>query len=121
MSKELHHIKKAQKEALLLRELSQLFLQITLDDSRFEGVSINRVELSRDKSTCTIYFYSSGGLERFEEIRPILVLYKASMRKALSQQIPGRYVPNLFFKFDENFDKQMRLETILNAVKPEEE
>lgn len=120
MNKQLQHIKKAQKEALLLKELSQLFLHITLDDSRLEGVTITRVELSRDKSVCNVFFYSPDGLDKFEEVRATLVLYKPSLRKALSQQIPGRYVPNLVFKYDEKFDKQMRLETILNQVKQEE-
>lgn len=120
MNKQLPHIKKAQKEALLLKELSQLLLQIALDDSRLEGVFITHAELSSDKSVCNVYFYTAQGFDHFQEIRSILILYKPSMRKALAHQIPSRYVPNLVFKFDDKFEKQMKLEKIFNDIKSEE-
>lgn len=120
MNKQLPHIKKAQKEALLLKELSQLFLQISLEDPRLEGAFITHVELSDNKSVCNIYFYIQGGLEKFEPIRSTLILYKPSMRKALAQRIPSRRVPEIFFKYDDKFEKQMKLETLLNNIQSEE-
>jgi ribosome-binding factor A len=120
MDKNLHQIKRAQKEALLLRELSQLFLQISLDDPRLHGVTITRVDLSRDKAVCDMYFYIPGGLEAFDPIRSVLILYKPSLRKAIAQRIPSRHVPNLLFKYDDKFEKQMKLENALAQIKSEE-
>lgn len=121
MYKQLPQIKKAQKEALLLKELSQLFLQIALDDSRLSGTFITHVELSPNKSVCTVYFYIPGGLAAFDPIRSALVLYKPSMRKALAQRVPSRHVPDIVFKYDDKFEKQMKLENLFNEIKSEEE
>jgi|SRR5271154_477966 len=120
MNNQIPHIKKAQKEALLLKELSQLFHQAAYDDSRLMGATITRVELSPNKSVCDIYFYIPGGLAAFEPIKSILILYKPSMRKALAQRIPSRHVPDIVFKYDEKFEKQQKLENLFNEIKSEE-
>ena len=36
-------IKRAQKESLLLREISNMFHSISMDDSRLAGLFVNRV------------------------------------------------------------------------------
>lgn len=110
------NIKRSQKEALLLREISKMFHAITLDDDRLTGLFINRVELSADKSWCTILFYTPDGYDFFKEKLEILKLYKPSMRKSLTQSISSRYVPNLRFQYDSQFEKQQKLESILDKV-----
>lgn len=113
-------IKKAQKEALLLREISQLFHQIMLDDSRITDLFINRVQLSPDKGMCTVFFYSPLGREHFEKIMPLLILYKPSLRTAIAHKIQSRYTPEIKFRFDDQFEKQQRIETLLEKIKTEE-
>ncbi len=103
-------IKRAQKESLLLREVSKMFHTITMEDSRLLGLFVNRVELSTDKGWCTIFFYTVDGFEKYSEQFEILKLYKPSMRKGLSTGIKGRYVPDLKFEYDSKFEKQQRLE-----------
>jgi len=113
--------KKAQKENLMYQEISKIFLLITLDEERLKDLSVSKVTLSRDKSHATVYMYTPGGLADFEKKRPTLILYKASMRKAISQKIPGRYTPELTFVFDELFEKQQKIQNILEKVKSEEQ
>ncbi len=117
MTSSLSHIKRSQKESLLFREISQLFLQATLDDPRLEGLFVNRVQLSPDKGLCTVFFYTPQGEEAFKEKRSILTLYKPSLRKALATSIRSRYTPNLSFKFDTQFEKHQRLEELIEQVK----
>jgi ribosome-binding factor A len=116
-----HHqssaIKRAQKESLLLHVFSELLLQITLDDSRIQGIYVNRVKLSSDKSVCTIFFYTPDGPDTFNEKLGYLLLYKPSLRKAIAQAIPSRYVPELVFKFDDQFEKQQRVDELLDRIK----
>ncbi len=114
-------IKRAQKERLFFREISNLFLQMTLDDSRVQGISITRVKLSPDKSLCTVYFYAAEGKEFFNEKLEILKLYKPSMRKAIAAKIEARYTPDIRFAFDEHYEKQEELELLMNKIKKEEE
>jgi ribosome-binding factor A len=103
-------IKRAQKESLLLREISNMFHTIAIDDNRLDGLFLNRVELSTDRGWVTAYFYTLDGLKKFEEQLEILKLYKPSIRKGLASEIKGRYVPDLKFAYDAKFEKQQRLE-----------
>lgn len=113
-------IKKSQKESLLFRAIAQLFSQTQLDDKKLDGLFINRVKLSDDKSVCTVYFYTVGGFEDFKDKLKTLVLYKSSLRHALAKSIKSRYTPELVFKFDDQFEKQQRIESLLEKVKGED-
>jgi ribosome-binding factor A len=112
--------KVAQKEALIFREFSKLFLRLALDDKNLQDFSINRVSLSKDKGIIAIYFYTPGGQAAFDEKKDSLVLYKPSLRKALAQVIPSRYTPELVFKYDHLFEKQKKIDDLLEALKEEE-
>jgi len=103
-------IKRAQKESLLLREISNMFHTIAMDDNRLLGLFVNRVELSTDRGWVTVYFYTLDGFSKFEEQCEILKLYKPSIRKGIASGIKGRYVPDLKFAYDAKFEKQQRLE-----------
>lgn len=114
-------IKQAKRTALLFRELSQLFMHLVMDESRLGNIFISRVDLSRDGGICFIFFYTPDGESKFNEQLPILILYKPSLRKALSQRILGRYTPELVFKFDDRFEKHHKLDVLLDKIKTEEE
>lgn len=121
MTRALADIKRAQKESLLLRELSNFYLRITMDDDRLKEISLNRVKLSKDKSVCTLYFFTPQGLSTFQEKLPYLILYKPSMRKALAQSINARYTPQLVFKYDDSFEKYLKLDAVFESIKKSEE
>lgn len=106
-------IKRAQKESLLLREISNMFHMIAMDDSRLLGLFVNRVELSTDRGWVTVFFYTLDGYDAFKEQLEVLKLYKPSIRKGLASGIRGRYVPDLVFEFDAKFEKQQRLESAM--------
>ncbi len=114
------NVKRAQKESVLFREISQLFLQASLDDPALRNFSITRVKLSPDKGTCTIYFYSPQGEENFRKVQHILLDYKPSLRKALASGLQARYTPQLVFAFDAQFEKQQRIEQLIEQVKTED-
>lgn len=113
--------RRAQKESLLRKELSKLFLEIQRNDPQFEGIYINRVSLSPDKSMVRVLFYSHEGENFFKEKLKNLILYKPSIRKALSQLIPSRYTPEIIFVFDKTFEKQCRIESLLDKIKEEDQ
>ena len=121
MTRALADIKRAQKESLLLRELSSYFMRIAMDDSRLDGITLNRVQLSKDKSVCTLYFFSTQGKQDFEERLPYLIVYKPSMRKALAQSINARYTPQLVFKYDASFEKHIAIDALLDSLKNDEQ
>lgn len=116
-SSNLSHIKRSQKESLLLKEISKMLLELTLDDSQLSGLYINRVELSKNKGACIVYFYDPQGPALFEAKKNHLILYKPSLRKAIAATLDGRYTPEIIFMYDHQFEKQQRIENILEQVK----
>ncbi len=103
-------IKRAQKESLLLREISNMYHTIAMEDDRLSGLFVNRVELSSDRGWVNVFFYTLDGFEKFEKQLEILKMYKPSIRKGLAAGIKGRYVPDLRFSYDAKFEKQQSLE-----------
>lgn len=115
----LSKIKHAQKESLLLHTIASLFMQIVQDEPLLAGFTVTRVELSPNKSSCRIFMHCQGGLEEFEQKRKTLVLYKPSLRQALSKSIHGRYTPELRFTYDSQLDKQRRIDDLIDKLKDE--
>ena len=113
-------IKRNQKQSLLLREISQLIQQASLDDIALNAFSISRVELSDDKGCCYIYFFSELGKENFKDFTEKLRLYKPSIRAALAKKVAGRRVPEIAFRYDEKFAKIKEIETLIESVKTKE-
>lgn len=121
MTRALADIKRAQKESLLLRELSSYYVRIAMDDKRLDGITLNRVQLSRDKSTCNLFFFTPLGKEDFDKRLPFLIIYKPSMRKALAQSINARYTPQLVFKYDASFEKHLEIDALFESIKDKEQ
>jgi len=118
-------VKREQKKSFLLRELSSLLQTLANDEAKLSNTCITRVELSADTGICYVYFSSFSddptktAQELFDEILPLLKLYKPSLRKALARSIQSRYVPDLMFLFDEKKEKVDKMNQILNKVHEE--
>jgi len=111
-------IKHAQKESLLFRVISEIYLNLTIEEPSLTGIFINKVVLSKDKGTCTILFFCDDQ-QRFEDAFHKLILYKPSMRKSIGQKISSRYVPEIRFAFDKKCERQQSLEAALHEVSRE--
>ncbi len=119
MSKQQQEIKKAQRESYFYREISNLFLQITIDEPRLNGLFINKISLSSDGGVCTVLFLATNGRAEFEEKLPILILYKPSLRTALAKTSHSRYTPNLIFRYDEDQEKADKINRLIDKLKDE--
>lgn len=113
----LSHIKRSQKESLILRELSKMLHQLSLDDVELSGLFVNRIELSKKKGTCILYFYDPNGIESYRSKIGRLILYKPSLRKGIASALDSKYTPELRFEFDEQYEKQLKIENLLEKVK----
>ncbi len=116
-NKRVSSIKRAQKSALLYRTISSLFLKASLDDARLVGITLTRARLSDDKSVCEIYFITAGGEQEFQERIHDIILYKPSLRSAVAKEIPGRYAPDLVFKYDTQEEGLRKIDQILLDLK----
>lgn len=113
-------IKHAQKTSFYLREISDLFLKISLDEVAFQELYVTRVELSSDRSYCIVYFHTPTGKDGFEKVKKLLILYKPSLRSALAKACQSRYTPDIRFMYDAGIDHQNRIEDIFNNLDSEE-
>jgi len=119
MNQRFKEIKRARKESLLLREISKFFLRIAQEEPTLQSLYISHVSLSSNYGICSVFFYTSDGKKKFEEKLSLLILYKPSLRSAISKVIEGRYTPNLIFKYDEVFDKQEKVNELIEKLKTE--
>lgn len=119
-NKRVSEIKRAQKESLLSKKVAVLLNQIAQDDPKIAAFILNRVELSADKGTAILYFYVPGGQREFDEKIANLILYKPSMRSALAKLVPSRYTPNLIFKYDKQFEKELEINKLLDKIKEDQ-
>lgn len=113
-------IKRAQKESVLLRLVSGLFHQITLEKPALRDMYVTRVELSQGKTLCRVFFYTAAGQEHFRKALDDIKLYKPSIRKAIAQTFNSRYTVELLFVFDEQFEKTQHIESLIEKVKQED-
>lgn len=109
--------KRAKRESLIRKELSKLFLDIKQSDRNLDDLYITNVELSSNKSSAHVLFFSEKGEEFFNEKLNFIILYKPSVRKALSQILNSRYTPNIIFQYDKTLEKQAKIESLLDKVK----
>ena len=58
------NIKRAQKESQFLREISQLFMQLALDDTKLQNLTIDRVKLSPRQMGLLRVILSEGPLSQ---------------------------------------------------------
>jgi ribosome-binding factor A len=110
------NIRRAQKESAIFRLLSSLVHEATLEKPALAGMYVNRVELSPGKTVATAYIYSAQGKDHFQALLHELTLFKPSMRKALAQELQSRYTPDIVFRFDEQLQKTLHIENLLDTV-----
>lgn len=115
------NIKKAQKERNLQREIATLFMQASQDYPELSGIMITRVEISPDKGMCYVYMFIDGGLAAFKEKLKYLKLFKPSMRKSLADTLSFRYMPDLTFAYDAQYEKELEINTLFEKLKEEGE
>lgn len=111
--------KKDRAKAQFFKEFTLLFRSLALDHPSFVDIYPTRMDTAPDGSVLYVYFSGHCAKERVQELIGDLILFKPSIRKALSQQIRARYVPQLVFKFDETFEKVMRVEQLLENLAAE--
>ena len=114
-------VKREQKTALFLRELSTLIQNLSQDEPKLSKIYVSRVELSKDYKICYVYFSSYADKKDFDEALEILKLYKPSLKKALAQAVIGKYTADLRFLYDEAIEKERHMQELLDKIAQEEE
>ncbi|MBN1656664.1 MAG: 30S ribosome-binding factor RbfA [Deltaproteobacteria bacterium] len=105
-------------------ELMQLLLRGSVRDPGVEGVFISDVRMSKDLRYARIYVRLTGcQTSDHERLNTIRALTRASgfLRRELAPRLKLRNVPELKFVWDEQVDRALRIDTLLEEIRREKE
>jgi ribosome-binding factor A len=102
----------------LKRELAGL-IRTRLRDPRVDGVTVTDVRVTSDLSLARVYVRTLGDQER-DACLEGLAAAGSYLRKMLGQELTIRRVPELRFAFDDTLDQALRIEEILDRVRPDD-
>lgn len=80
------------------------------------SVTVTEVRVSPDLKHATAYVISLGG-RNMDEILVALNEEAFNLQKEINRQTQLKFTPKLQFRFDETFDKAMKLDSIINNIK----
>jgi ribosome-binding factor A len=102
----------------LLMELISELLRREIRDPRVGSVTITAANVSKDLRHARIYFNLFGGRQDKQEVLAGLQSATGFIRSRVGKQLQLRFVPALEFFYDESQDEALRIEELLNKVKP---
>jgi len=103
---------------LIRREISNL-LETKVKDPRLDFVTVTGVEVTFDLRDAYIYVSALEGAERREEILEGLNSAAGFLRRQIGEELRLRYIPRLYFRWDESLERGERIERILKQLAEE--
>jgi len=98
------------------KEVTRL-LMCNIKDPRVAPVTLTGVQMSRDISSAKIYFTVHGDSAERKEAEKGLKSAAPYIRRELGKIMKLRFVPNLYFKFDESIDYGQKIDALLYQVR----
>jgi ribosome-binding factor A len=109
-------IKRAQRQSYILNEISPVLRELFSNEDSLSQLFVTRVELSSDGSICRIFLSTFSSKTVYEQASKTLMLYKPSVRKALSQILHSRYTPDVRFHYDAGKEKERHLDGLFEKI-----
>ncbi|MDP8299866.1 MAG: 30S ribosome-binding factor RbfA [Candidatus Tantalella remota] len=103
---------------LIKREIS-VILQTELNDPRTDGVTITKVEVSRDLRNAKVFYVPSGVDGNADSIARGLKSCSSFVRGELSRRIAMKFTPYLTFFEDSKAEKEGSIDKIFDVVEKE--
>ncbi len=104
--------------AQLKRELSEL-IRTRLGDPRVTSTTVTNVRVTSDLSLARVFVRTLGSEAREEALQG-LEAAAPYLRRLLGADLKLRRVPELRFEFDETLDEALRIEKLLQEVRPDQ-
>ena len=91
-------------------------LMYNIKDPRVASVTLTGVQMSRDISSAKIYFTVSNAAVERKNAEQGLKSAAPYIRRELGKIMQLRFVPNIYFKFDESIDYGHKIDVLLHQV-----
>ncbi len=109
-------VKRSEKVAEAVHEIVSALLLKGLKDPRIGFTTITGVKVSDDLHFATIYFSVIGNDTEKKSTGSGLNSARGFIRRELGKNLRMRYVPEIFFKYDESLEYGQRIDTILDEI-----
>ncbi len=96
-----------------LKEALASILETEVTDPRLELVTITGVSVSPDMRHARVWVTTHGDAERYAAMLAGLAAARGRMRRALSERVRMKFLPELVFELDESVDEGERIERAL--------
>lgn len=113
-------VKRQQREAHILRQMAPILQDLFKEHEVLKPLFVSRLELSSSGTKCLIFFSTFTTQEAFRDAWDTLILYKPSIRAALSNILNSRYTPEVRFEYDAAKEKERRLNEIFDSIHAKE-
>ena len=98
------------------KEVTHLLMS-NIKDPRVAPVTLTGVQMSRDISSAKIYFTVNGDSAERKEAEKGLKSAAPYIRRELGKIMKLRFVPNIYFRFDESIDYGQKIDALLHQVR----
>jgi ribosome-binding factor A len=108
--------KRADRVADLIKaELSDILLR-QIRDPRIGLLTITDVKMSDDLRSARIYFVQMGKDKLDAELQAGLEKAKGFLKRELGKRLNLRYIPDVFFFYDQSFEYGSRIDRLLMEI-----
>ena len=110
-----------------VRVASELFhvisetLRCELTDPRLDGVQLTGSKLTDDLQIMKIYYYIDGSDEKRKKCLDGLHSAKGYLKRAISEQLSLRLIPEIQYHFDETIERAEKLDKLIDGLNIKED
>lgn len=101
-------------ETLVMRELSEIIRTEVKDDLGF--ITITGVRITNELSYMYAYYTVLGKPEEKERVAQALERANGFIKNRIALRVKMRKVPELVFKYDESYEKGMKIDSIIRTI-----
>jgi ribosome-binding factor A len=101
------------------REVSRI-LQEKINDPRISGMSITKVDVSRDLRNAKVYFLKFSDEVDIKEIEKVLKRAASFIRGELARRVSMKFTPRLTFREDKAEEAEENIERTFDIVEEEQ-
>lgn len=105
---------------LLQQEISRI-LQLEVKDPRVKFVTVTDVKLTPDLRDAKVLVSTLSGIDEREEVFKGLKRATGYVRGELGRRLKLRYTPSIEFIFDDSYDRQERIFSLLEDIHKEQD
>lgn len=109
-------VKRSEKVAEAIHEIVSALLLKGVKDPRIGFTTITGVKVSDDLHFATIFFSVIGSDAEKKSTENGLSSARGFIRKELGKNLRMRYVPEIFFKYDDSLEYGQKIDTLLDEL-----